>query len=376
LNQKISAGNRQFHLQTTTMVEAGLIRTEVFEKGQVLFVSVHQYERRNTEQPANAERRIRRIVEQFHQSIIEEIDSLFEISDKLIDQNLPSAHEKLGQVFHYLHIFDKAELHFKKAIEFDPERYSSYVYLARVYFLQKRFHAGLEILQKPLAQHVTYPDLYNMLGLIFMEKERYREALTHFKAALQRNPKYIEPYFNMLETILARFNGKLNPAQEAHVKSQKLIRSIIRQIEQHGDAVDRNQCAVVAKALAKNAGPKALALLREFRDKRMSRKEPPEVIGYKFFLRLLYADAPMSILAMENYERQIQDALAQNPAYPDLWHYLGLIHLMQCRQYFLDGLDHFREATRINPQFEKALKNLRLVENDGREFLQMIKSIV
>ncbi|MEZ4762759.1 MAG: hypothetical protein R3C26_06000 [Calditrichia bacterium] len=24
-----------------------------------------------------------------------------------------------------------------------------------------------------------------------------------------------------------------------------------------------------------------------------------------------------------------------------------------------------REATRINPQFEKALKNLRLVENDG-----------
>ena len=358
------------------MVEAGLIRTEVFEKGQVLFVSVHQYERRNTEQPANAERRIRRIVEQFHQSIIEEIDSLFEISEKLVDQNLPSAHEKLGQVFHYLHIFDKAEQHFKKAIEFEPERYSSYVYLARVYFLQKRLHAALEILRTPLAQNVAYPDLYNMLGLIYLEKESYREALTHFKAALQRNPKYIESYFNMMETILARFNGKFNPSHEAHKKSLNLIRSIIRQIEQHGDVADRNQCAVVAKALAKDAGPKALALLREFRDKRMSRREPPEVIGYKFFLRLLYADSPMSILAMENYERQIQDALAQNPAYPDLWHYLGLIHLMQCRQYFLDGLDHFREATRINPQFEKALKNLRLVDNDGREFLQMIKSIV
>ena len=376
MNQKISAGNRQFHLQTSTMVEAGLIRTEVFEKGQVLFVSIHQYERRNTEQPANAERRIRRIVEQFHQSIIEEIDSLFEISEKLIDLNLLSAHEKLGQVFHYLHIFDKAEQHFKKAIEIDPQRYSSYIYLARVYFMQKRLHAALEIMHTPLTKNVEYPDLYNMLGLIYLEKKNYREALTHFKAALQRNPKYIEAYFNMLETILARFNGRFNPSHETHKKSLNLIRSIVRQIEQHGDVADRNQCAVVAKALSSDAGQKALALLQEFRDKRLSRREPPEVIGYKFFLRLLYAESPMSILSMENYERQIQEALAQNPAYPDLWHYLGLIHLMQCRQYFLDGLDHFREATRINPQFEKALKNLRLVGNDGREFLQMIKSIV
>lgn len=377
LNQKISAGSREFHLQTSTLVEDGMIRTEVFEKGRVLFVANHQFERRGSDNQSGAESRVRQFVDKFHQSIIEEIDSLFEISEKIMNENLPAAHEKLGQVFLYSHIFDKAERHFQRALDQESTRYSSYVYLARVYYMQKSYHPAYEILEKLRQQGIKYPDLFNLLGLVMLAKSNFRQAMIYFKEALKKNPGYIEAYYNLAETILTRLTSLLRTnAETEHKQSLGFLRAILKKVEQNGDIDDRMHSAQVLKALQTMDASKALQLMRERREQQFLRKVPPEVIGYKFFLRLLYSETEMSKSAMESYERQISESLQQNPAFPDLWHYLALIHLMQCRQHFLDGLDNFREATRINPQFEKALKNLRLVENDGREFLQMIKGIV
>ena len=67
LNQKITAGSRNFHIQTATLVNEGIIRAEVFEKGRVLFVETFQYERRNGTDDRGANGRMRRVVDQFHQ---------------------------------------------------------------------------------------------------------------------------------------------------------------------------------------------------------------------------------------------------------------------------------------------------------------------
>ncbi len=376
LNEIIKTASREFHLQTSTLVDEGVIRTEVFEKGQILFVVNHQFERRTPVQADSAESRLRHMVDKFHQSIIEEIDSLFEISEQVFEEENPVAHERIGQVFLFTHIFDKAEKHFTKAIELDPERHGSFVYLGRCYFMQKRYNRAEKILSQILDRKIKYPDLYNMVGLVMMKKEDFRQALQYFKEALKQNAAYVEAYFNLAETILYRVNTLKEKRRIEDLKqSIKFLKIILKKIDDYGNVDDRNHCSLTKKALVKLDTYKALMLLREYRENAYIRNTPPEVIGFKFQLRLLYSAEEMSTEVLENYEEEISRALQKNPSYPDLWHYLALIHLMQCRHYFLKGLDNFRDATRINPQFDKAVKNLRLVENDGREFLALIKTI-
>ncbi len=377
LNQKINAGKREFHIQTSTLVEDGVIRTEVFEEGRVLFIANHAFERRKPGRQENADSRLRHIVDKFHQSIIEEIDSLFEVSDRINEENSAAAHEKIGQVFLFSHIFDKAERHFKKALELEPKRYSAYVYLSRCYYLQKRFQQAYDILKKVLEGNIRYPDMFNVMGLVMLKKRNYRLALQNFKNALKLNPAYMEAYFNISEAILNRVIQLKRNGREADVKrSIDFLKVILKKIDSRGNTEDRKQSTLVKKALVVGDVAKALMLLCDHRENRLLRITPPEVIGYKFYLRLLYSEGEMSTEVLENYEQQIAEALDSNPSYPDLWQYLALIHLMQCRHFFLQGLDNFREATRINPQFERAVKNLRLVENDGREFLALINTIV
>ena len=376
LNEATQIGSREFHFQTSTLVDEGVIRTEVFEKGQVLFVMNHQYERRSPSQTDGADSRLRHLVDKFHQTIIEEIDSLFEISEQVFEEENPVAHERIGQVFLSTHIFDKAEKHFLKAIELDPGRNGSFVYLGRCYFMQKRFNRAEKILSQILDRKVDYPDLYNMMGLVMMKKENFREALQYFKQALKQNATYVEAYLNLAEAILHRIDIQKQKRKITDLKqSVKFLKIILKKIDDYGNVDDRNHCRLLKKALVKMDTHKALMLLREYRENAFIRNTPPQVIGYKFQLRLLYSAEEMSTEVLENYEEKISQALQKNPSYPDLWHYLALIHLMQCRHYFLKGLDNFRDATRINLQFDKAVKNLRLVENDGREFLALIKTI-
>ncbi len=377
LNQNISTDSRDFHIQTATLVDEGVIRTEVFEKGRVLFVEHYHYERRQPADEIGADTRLREIVDKFHQSIIEEIDSLFEISERVFEIDQPSPHEKIGLVFLYTHIFDKAEKHFKRAIELAPKRHSSYVYLGRCYYLQKRYKQAFDLLTKLISNDIRFPDMYNLMGLIMKEKKQYRQAFQHFKEALKGNPAYIEAYFNLADAILHRIGSIQGAEKDAEVKkSISFLKIILKKIDNYGNAEDRKQSGQINKALNERAITKALKLIHEYRENSYRRRIPPEIIGYKFYLRLFYSDEELSSESLANYEQKISSALQINPSYPDLWHYLALIHLIQCRYYFLMGMENFRDATRINPNFERAIKNLRLVENDGREFLSLIKTIV
>jgi tetratricopeptide (TPR) repeat protein len=377
LNQNFKSGPRDFHIQTVTNVEDGSIRSEIFEHGQLLFVENHQFERRDSDNKLGIEPRLRGILEQFHQSILEEIDSLFEISQRVFKENEVGPHEKLGLVFLHMHIFDKAEAHFKKATEIEPERHSTYVYLARCYFLQKRINQAQKTVEPLVSKNVNYPDLLNLLGLIMMERKEYVPALKYFKEALNQNPQYTEVYLNLGEALLQRIIVLKSKNKEQDIPTTiKFLKVVLKKIEKVGNVDDREMVSKLLKALNASGIRKALSILEEFRDKNYLGRIPPQVVGYEFYLRLRYADEEMPIEVLSNYEKKISEELKREPNYPDLWHYLALIHLMQCRFLFLRGLENFKEATQINPNFAKAKKNLRLVENDGREFLSLINAIV
>ena len=79
---------------------------------------------------------------------------------------------------------------------------------------------------------------------------------------------------------------------------------------------------------------------------------------------------------IKRFEHQLDRAIESHPEYADLWNNLGIVHLIQCRNLFLQALNEFDHALEINPAFDKARKNKKLVENDGKEFLILLRAIL
>ncbi len=377
LNQNISIGGRQFHLQTATNIEEGFIRTEVFEQGRLLFIEYFEYERRDTTLKGETELRIRRLLDQFHQSVISELETIFEISHILKEKEDSISHLKIGAIFLSLHLFDKAESHLLRAIDLDSDLYSAFILLGRCYFLQKRYHKAAQTLEPLIKARIDYPDLYNLYGLILMEQKNYVQALNQFRQAIKLNPDYKEAYFYLATTIIQRIGFlKMQNKKEEIQRDLKFFALVLKKIRKIGNQEDKNFVSQVEQALNNKKLEAIYSLMYDYYNKNFYQKTPVEVVGYEFYLWLKYLPEQLDCETLSRFEARISQAISQNPNYPDLWNYLALIHLMLCRDYFLKGLDNFKEATKINPRFVKARKNLRLVENDGREFLSLIKAIV
>ena len=117
-------------------------------------------------------------------------------------------------------------------------------------------------------------------------------------------------------------------------------------------------------------------MIFDYRNKLFYKQLAPELVGYEFYLFLRYFSDRLDYDSLQYFNEKITKTLDENTDYADMWNYLALIHLLLCRDYFLTGLNNIKEATKLNPKYKKAQNNLRLVENDGREFLSLIKAIV
>lgn len=376
LNQNISIRNRKFHFQTATNIEDGIIRTEVFEQGRLMYAQDNRYERRGSGNPEGGESRLRQSLDQFHRRIITSLKVYFDISDILQTVDNAVSHYRLGAIFLSLHIFDKCQQHLLKCISLDPKFYSAHIALARCYFYQKNYKDSEEILQTLVKTEIPYPDLYNLLGMVMLEQKNYIQCLNHFRHAVKLNQKYKEAYFNIAAAIFKRISYlRTQDKGEDVQKNLDFLNVILNKIDKVGNDDDRAIVAELRKAFtAKNFG-KIQTLIYDYRHRLFYQRMLPEIIGYEFYLWLRYLPDRLDIEKLLYFEDKFTKTLADNDDYADMWNYLALIHLLLCREHFLKGLQNFKEATRINPQYTKAKNNLRLVENDGREFLSLIKAI-
>ena len=109
---------------------------------------------------------------------------------------------------------------------------------------------------------------------------------------------------------------------------------------------------------------------------RLFPEEFHNIIGVDFYLKFMYGGRGLSRRALKKFEQDLLNAIGIQEDYADLWNNLGIVHLIQCRNLFLQALGEFNQALEINPKFEKASKNRKLVENDGKEFLILLKEIL
>lgn len=86
--------------------------------------------------------------------------------------------------------------------------------LGRACFDKRQYASAERCLKQVVEQNPSFPDVYNMLGLIFHDDGRFDEAEKAFATALHLNPVYTEAALNL--SVIYNDLGKYPEAKEVY----------------------------------------------------------------------------------------------------------------------------------------------------------------
>ena len=375
-NDNLEVAGRKFHFQTATQSNKGKIRCEIYENGRVLSTSEVDFERRKGDRKKNIENRLKNVVESLHQEMMTEIELLFKIAEKVKKLKHSPSNNKIGIIFLQNNLIDDAIEQFKLAIESDPNYLESYNNLGMTYIQTGKYKEAIEVFTRGMDRDINFTDMHNNFGLALMMDKNYEKALDEFKKALKLNKSYLAAHYNLavlyLRSTYERDHDEFLPPPSIRVKRsfEHLEKVKDRKIKVFDLVYEK-----IKKQILKKNIDQSVKLLEENRD-RVFPRDVSSLISTNFYLKFMYGGKGLDNETIKRYERRLNMALDDNPHYADIWNNLGVVHLIQCRNLFLQALTEFNRALEINPDFDKAVKNKKLVENDGKEFLILLRAIL
>ena len=366
LNNVITAGRRKFHVETSYSESTNLVSTKLFHEGQVI-------SSKESEIGANATTELIKVrLNELHQELSSEIEILYYISQKVKAVRHADSANKLGLLFLQRNLLEEAIEQFHFAIDLNPDYFEVYANLGKAHLINESFEKATEVLKDGAKIAPEFADMQNYLGIAHLYQKNFPEAITHLQEAIRLNSNYIGAHLQLGIAYLALgFNGTDEQSvKETQSKALPHIttaseRMVNRQIPKFERVVE------LVKRRAYKAAVDEFLLIK-----------PKEIvtkilnIENEFYLKFMYGGKGKDDTFISEYVEKLSELIDEYPNYPDIRNYLGVANLIQCRNLFLKALEEFRAALKINPGFQKAVKNLKLAENDGKGFLILLRAIL
>ncbi|KAB2880458.1 tetratricopeptide repeat protein [bacterium] len=378
INSNVHAGGKIFHIQTAADPARSMFQAEIFEKGRVIMV-----QKKNVDASRMKDwdkDKIKDFLNEFHQEIAWEIELLFFIRDKIKTIKHAVSHNKMGLIFLRKGMVEEAIVEFENAIEKNPGLVESYNNLGLAYMQSGDHTKAIEILQKGCEMEPQFADLKNNLGMAYSKACMFTHALSAYEAALAINPKYAEAHLNSVITLLESNMAKTNTEGLPPVAARKatILHVLEKVIASNPDFTNFRfysfRFEKLIKQIESGETIQAIETINEIKD--AIGKPNLDEIMHGFYLKFLFGGAGKNESILEQYRIKLEKAVETNPNYADLHNSLGLLFLIQCRNLFLKAMMQFKKAYEINPSYKSAYKNFRLVHNDGREFLNLLRAII
>ncbi len=283
-------------------------------------------------------------------------------------------------------------------------------------------------------------EAHNKLGLAFLKRKMYKEAVAEFMIAIDRDDRFPEAYSNLgmacvelgmyrestevfvkaikLAPEYADLHNSLGKIYLKQKKCKKAIEGFENAIElnpYYGEAHYNLGLAYMLNALEKEDYEYATSLYertvkeletaakidpsyenQEFRrgkqkladgDIEGALKEfeifvngvPTEQefdLPLNFYLRFLYDEENLDEESILQYVKVLEKMLEKNPDYADLRNHLGVAYTVLCRYVNRKAVKQFQLALDANPKYGAAAKNLKLAENDSKGFHILLNAIL
>ncbi len=244
----------------------------------------------------------------------------------------------LGEIYLDSGDFIKATQALAKAISVNPEDWASYFILAE-YFLSKGEYqsAVSEIKKIEMIMREPDPDIlgevYNFVGFSYLQSGEIDEAVKNFNIAIQKNPDFALPYYNL---------GEIEYEKGNYQKAIKFYKEAIKRDKYHVPSLTQIGFAYLNLKDYQNAEKFFSAALD------VDEGEYWALLGLAEIARV-----------RKNYKLQlklVKEALDINPESSIVWNYLGVAY--QCNRNQKAAEDAYLKSLALDPFNRKAANNL------------------
>lgn len=368
LNSDIAVSERNLHIQTSFVKENHSANVTIFDGGSL--VKKRSFHIHDVESNDKLEFQ----VQQYHELVKSDIELLFHMADRVKNSNHLDSILHLGQLFLERGFYEEAIAQFEHAKKIGGEKVELDSDLAKAYFNKGDYQSAYSQLMSAIERTPNYPDLHLQLGKTLWNQERFADARRHFAKALELNDNYWDAYYSLgcilvESTIEYPVHAELAPSIERLKEADQNFRKAMRLTQDLDQDLMR---AGLEKIKDLNSVARALDCFEQARKFDIR----AQLFDSEFYLKFMFGELDDDNQTLDYYIETIEHVLVDNPNYADLRHSLGVAYLLRGWQCFSRATSEFEKAVEINPYYEKAKKKLKLMHNDGRGLLILLRAIL
>ena len=371
----LNVKNREFRIHTGCKPDEQKVICEVFDDGRFLFKTSDLIELRLDDSENIQEEYLKDATFNLHNSVIDQVSVLFHAFQKLKQVKDSTPHYRLGKLFLDRNFYPEAIHCFKNAIQFNPNFIRAYQLLAITYLKTNKKTNALTVVNSVLRDHPNFPDLLDLSGVVQTHLGAYEEAKNAFQKAIKIKTNYLESQFN-LGVVL--FLSTLADEDENIVIPVRIMRMLreIKQKESYSAKVWQSRFTELEETLQQGTKEEIVAALKILQIYFTTKDDSLATTLDFFLIKFMFGGKEITQDEMNQYEKQISAETNKNMGYADYWNELGVVHLIQCREYYLKAVEEFKEAVSINPKYKDAAQNNELLKNNKIGFLILLRAIL
>jgi Flp pilus assembly protein TadD len=311
-------------------------------------------------------------VSEIHGRCLAEISTLLELIEEMKEFDKPDTIEKLGKALCARELYDEGCQLLTFAVEKYPETPGLRFALGKIYLAKGQYNEACDQLSRAVHLAPGHPDYRNLLGIAYLKSRRPVAAIDEFRKAVEINIYYAEAHFNLglgyiLNGIVKEdFNlakNLLTNCEEAFQKAVLFNPSFVSENYEKGIGLLHEERLEPAYEILCQVGQEVISHLSEEKLLEM-------------YLRFIHSHNGMTEEGIKRYVDEINELLKANPGHADLHNELGMAYTVMSKFLNDKAIEHFKEALRLNPNFQKAARNLKLAENDLKGFEVLLDVIV
>jgi tetratricopeptide (TPR) repeat protein len=370
LSGNVRFGKRKLHIQTTLNAKLPAAIVQVMDGNEQIDQREYHIAKGDNDDLLELE------VKQCHDMVIADLDLLNATMHNVTTTRNADANVKLGNLLLAKGLVDEAIEISRSALKLQADIPGGYYLLGQALCKKGELEESLQNLEKAIQQTPDYPDVLLWMGRVHREMKQYNMAVNMVRTALEINPDYVQAHFNLGLYLIesAHFDPK-NVEMSTPIERIKEAKPSLLRAASLSSHFSRKKIGLVLDLLDDlDQWGEAVQQLQQIADSRVMESRGL-IVDSEFYLRYMFTDPQREHRSLDNYIKLLERTAGQHPDYPDVRSSLGSAYLVRCWQYFGKAVEEYREAVNLNPDFQKAKKNLRLVENDGRGFLMLLRAI-
>lgn len=371
----LSVDRREFRIHTGCEPDEQKVVCEVFDDGRFLFKTSDLIEIRPDEDEVIHEEYLKGVTLDLHTSVMDEVSILFHAFQKLSQIKNPTPHYRLGKLFLDRNFFPEAIQCFKNAIKYNPNFIRAYQLLAITYLKINQNSHALTVVNSVLRDHPDFPDLLDLFAIVQTHLGAYEAAKNALQRAIRIKPDYLESQFN-LGVVL--FLSTLSDEDENIVIPVRIMRMLkeIRQQSSYSNKAWQSRFTALEETLQSGTKEDIVAALKLLQIYFTTKDDSLGSTLDYFLIKFMYGGKEINQDEMAKYEQRISEETKRNTSYADYWNELGMVHLIQCREFLLKAVNEFEQAVTINPNYKDASQNNELLKNNKTGFLILLRAIL